>query len=259
MKKMDELRTSLRLPFEMHHISGNISININSNGNHPGLDDSDQTLVDTTTANLIKPLQEEFLEYVQRRTRENDQSLSQLSLCVNDSAVDKKFDEVYQKGKILGEGGFAFVYQCRHMVNGHTYAVKEVIKSDYEKSASGDEIKQEIAALRIVKECPHFVRLLDVFHQVDRTYLIMEEMKGGDLLDKLAEIEVYEEWEARKLIRTLLEAVAYCHRRKIAHRDLKPENILLPKTDDISAIKLTDFGCAKRWTRPNEMVTLCGR
>lgn len=289
--------------------------------NSISLDDSTQTLIDTTTLEIMskfKPVQNEFLDYVHQRTSHsrrrsstqqqhkadeddhhdsynfkdfvvgaakeqeedeatfdtsnNDLSLSQLSLAVNDSAVDKKFADVYHMGKVLGEGGFAFVYQCKHKENGHSYAVKEVVKSDYGQKnpnnaqkgniAKSDnmEIKQEIAALRLVKESPLFVRLLDVFDDEpdNRTWLVMEEMKGGDLLDKLSEIEVYEEWEARKMARTLLEAVAYCHKRHICHRDLKPENILLPKAHDITCIKLADFGCAKLWTKPMEMTTLCG-
>jgi calcium/calmodulin-dependent protein kinase I len=226
-----DFRESLRLPFEMDG----------------SMDGSSQT---TMESNPLKPLQTEFLDYVRRQD-----SLSQLSFCVNDSASNKTFEQVYDMGKVLGEGGFALVYQCRHKQNQHTYAVKECILRQQSK---GEEIRDEISALRRVRECPHFVRLLDVFEQVDRTFLVLEEMKGGDLLDKLAEVEVYEEWEARKLARTLLEAVAYCHKRRICHRDIKPENILLPRADDITSIKLADFGCAHQWKSPKEMVTLCG-
>ena len=204
-------------------------------------------------SDLLKPLQNEFLEYVHNHD-------NALSLAVNDSARDKLFEQVYEKGDLLGEGGFALVFHCQHKENGKTYAVKEVIKEDYEHLSSRgvDAIRDEISCLKQLKEYPHFVRLLDVFDEVERTYLIMEEMMGGDLLDKLAEIEVYPESAARKVSRTLLEAISFCHKRRIAHRDIKPENILLVKEDDISQVKLADFGCAKRWKRPNEMVTLCG-
>ena len=242
--------SSLRLHLESTYDGSNE----NSRGGND-LDESIQTLVDTVER--FKPIQAEFLEVVQNKQQEDD-SLSQLSYCVNDSAIDKRFDDVYEKGGILGEGGFAFVYQCRHVENRHTYAVKECMKAESDHNGNPDEIKAEIKALRLVKESSLFVRLLDVFDLADRTYLVMEEMKGGDLLDKLGEVEVYEEWEARKLMRTLLEAVAYCHKRKICHRDIKPENILLPRANDITLIKLADFGCAKRWKKSNEMETLCG-
>lgn len=239
--KLEALRdTGLRLPFGDDGIAAPHRDSLNESSTH-------------SIHEVLKPIQNEFLEYLQHQV-----SISQLSLAVNDSACDKRFGEVYTKGKVLGEGGFALVYQCQHKTNHKSYAVKEVLKADYE--AGGEEVKEEIAALKVLKEYPHFVRLLDVFDEPDRVHLVMEEMMGGDLLDKLSEIEVYEEDAARKVSRTLLEAVAHCHKRRIAHRDIKPENILLIKADDITQIKLADFGCAAQWqsSKPNAMVTLCG-
>jgi serine/threonine protein kinase len=43
-------------------------------------------------------------------------------------------------------------------------------------------------------------------------------------------------------------AVEACHKRRIAHRDLKLSNILLTECTP-PHVKLTDFGCAKRWSK----------
>jgi len=40
-------------------------------------------------------------------------------------------------------------------------------------------------------------------------------------------------------------AIRYLHAKGIVHRDLKPENLLLSAEDDISSIKLIDFGLSK--------------
>lgn len=246
--KLEALRDlGLKLPFDDDIDPSASSTSLNGSSTHFVGDPID----------LLKPIQSELLEYV----HSCQDSLSSLSLAVNDSAIDKTFDQVYTKGKLLGEGGFALVFQCQHKTNGKSYAVKEVQKlTDDEGVVVKEDIREEIVCLKQLRDYPHFVRLLDVFDEPDHlcTYLIMEQMMGGDLLDKLAEIEVYPEEAARKVSRTLLEAVLFCHKRKIAHRDIKPENILLVRNDDISQIKLADFGCAKRWKRPNEMVTLCG-
>jgi serine/threonine protein kinase len=50
---------------------------------------------------------------------------------------------------------------------------------------------------------------------------------GGELFDRIVAKTQYTEKEARDLVRTLLETMAYMHDVGIVHRDLKPENLLL--------------------------------
>lgn len=197
----------------------------------------------------------DFLKVLEKQSK--GEVKSQLSLLVNDSASGVPFDEVYDMGDVLGEGGFAFVYRCQHKKNGHVYAVKEILMSDNTQSA-GESVRGEINALKLLREGPYVVRLLDVYNEPDRTMMVQEIMKGGDLLDKLTEIEVYEPKDARKVSRTLLEALDYCHKKRICHRDVKPENILLVNEDDLTHIKIADFGCAKKITGPKCLKTLCG-
>ncbi|CAM9642609.1 unnamed protein product [Phaeothamnion confervicola] len=73
----------------------------------------------------------------------------------------------------------------------------------------------------------------------------MEQMKGGELFDRIVQKQFYNEKDARDVLKVLLEAVKYCHDRNIAHRDLKPENLLLVSADDDSLIKVADFGFAR--------------
>jgi serine/threonine protein kinase len=189
---------------------------------------------------------------------EKEDSKSQLSLSVNDSAADKTFLECYEKQDLLGEGGFAVVFRCRHKERDNIYAVKEIENEEYEGSGEGNTIKEEIAAMKRLKEIPYFIRLLDVFKERDKTYLVMEEMKGGDLLDKIVDKEFYTEDEARKTCRRLMEAIYFCHKKHIVHRDIKPENILLENPLDDTKIKLADFGCSKHIKEGAVLVTMCG-
>lgn len=170
----------------------------------------------------------ERLELRERRRSVNDEvlsfvgsqsSISQLSFCVNDSAAGKTFEEVYDIGDVLGEGGFAYVYRSRHKERGQNYAVKEVYNENYDEI--GSNVRNEISALKKLREGPFVVRLLDVFEGPETTFLVMEELKGGDLLEKIVEKEVYPEKDARRVCRTLLEAVFFCHKKRIAHRDIK--------------------------------------
>lgn len=39
-----------------------------------------------------------------------------------------------------------------------------------------------------------------------------------------------------------MSAVEHVHSKNYVHRDLKPENILIDDSDDLSSVKLADFG-----------------
>lgn len=186
-----------------------------------------------------------------------DGSVSELSHSVNDSARGLKFEDVYHKKEVLGEGGFAIVYRCIHKDRRYSYAVKEVHNSNYE--TSGESIYEEIDALKKLRDGPYIVRLLDVYKGPTETYLVMEQMKGGDLLARLEEKEVFSESESRRISRKLIEAVFFCHKKRIAHRDIKLENILLSDHMEDTKIKLADFGCAHPFVPGiKSLKSLCG-
>ena len=52
----------------------------------------------------------------------------------------------------------------------------------------------------------------------------------------------FTEYDASKIMKSILSAVAYCHDINIIHRDLKPENILFDSDEDDAVIKIIDFG-----------------
>merc|ERR1712196_561499 len=54
-------------------------------------------------------------------------------------------------------------------------------------------------------------------------YLIMELCSGKELYDRLAAKKRYQEADAAKAVREMLNAVNYCHGHGIVHRDLKLE------------------------------------
>jgi calcium/calmodulin-dependent protein kinase I len=181
---------------------------------------------------------------------------------IHSQGAVKDFNECYDdfnRTELLGEGGFASVFRAQHRRNKSYYAVKEVIQSEYDDSTS--ELKHEIESMKKLRDISYTARLHDVFVTSDRTFLVMEEICGGDLLDRLTEKVTYTETEARIVIRTLLDAVRCCHKKGIAHRDIKPENILLvyPREhDDCTTIKLCDFGCSKPITGPECFTTMAG-
>ena len=107
-----------------------------------------------------------------------------------------------------------------------TFAVKRVPRKDLHPS-DAVALHDEIAALQLMIDCEHIVKLHDVYDEPDYTFLVLECMRGGDLNDKIIEKRHYTEFDAREVTRKLILGVAYCHERKIANRNLKPENLLL--------------------------------
>lgn len=70
-----------------------------------------------------------------------------------------------------------------------------------------------------------------------------------------------EEKEISLIMYQIVEAINYLQVAGVVHRDLKPENILVekdPRTEEVTRIKITDFGLSKIVT-PNEiMMESCG-
>jgi len=77
----------------------------------------------------------------------------------------------YEEGKVLGDGNFAVVRQCRHRETGRDYAMKIIDKS--KMTNKEDMIENEIA---IMKQCNHvnIVRLYEEYETKHEIYLIME-------------------------------------------------------------------------------------
>lgn len=162
------------------------------------------------------------------------------------------FQSMFVRQETLGEGAFAVVFRATNRNTGQTYAVKDVT------GGNSEELQNEIQTLLYLNGCNRIVELYNVFYEEPHTYLVMEEMKGGDLLDRIVEKECYKEEEAREVCRNLFEALDFCHKHRVAHRDLKPENLLLVENGNDVDIKLADFGLAAVVNKPNCLKTLCG-
>lgn len=119
-------------------------------------------------------------------------------------------------------------------------------------------MQDEIAILTELRH-PHIICLYETFEEPKYYYLVTEEMHGGELFDRVVAKSYYNEKEARDTVKILLEALKYCHSKKVAHRDLKPENLLLQSATNDTDLKLADFGFAKRCTGGEEcLTTQCG-
>ena len=79
-------------------------------------------------------------------------------------------------------------------------------------------------------------------------YLVMEVMRGGELFDRIIEREHYSETDARDAVKSMCEALQFCHQSNVIHLDMKPENVLYAAPDgdeNCDILKLCDFGISK--------------
>ncbi|XP_076910715.1 CBL-interacting protein kinase 2-like [Bidens hawaiensis] len=143
----------------------------------------------------------------------------------------------YELGKLLGQGNFAKVYHGKNIETGVNVAIKIIDKSKVMKVGMMNQIKREIAVMKLIKH-PNVVRLYEVMASKTKIYFVLEYVKGGELFDKVAKGKLKED-AARKYFQQLISAISYCHNQGVYHQDLKLENLLL---DDEGNLKVSDFG-----------------
>jgi serine/threonine protein kinase len=119
----------------------------------------------------------------------------QVSGCAIDIGV---FSHTNSKLLQIGIGTFSVVHECKHKQTNNIFAVKRVPRKDLHPS-DAVALHDEIAALQLVTECDHIVKLFDVYDEPDFTYLVLECMGGGDLIDRIIEKRHYTEYDAKEV------------------------------------------------------------
>jgi serine/threonine protein kinase len=105
----------------------------------------------------------------------------------------------------------------------------------------------ELANLVELKEESEIVHLYNYYEEGQHALFVLELCRGGDLIDyMLKRGRPLLEKEVRPIIRWLLKAIQKCHDHKICHADLKLDNIGLVEPNDLSKLKLLDFGKSHR-------------
>ncbi|KAF8586665.1 Pkinase-domain-containing protein [Ramaria rubella] len=160
----------------------------------------------------------------------------------------------------LGAGAYARVYKCILRATGKEFAVKVIGKEKLRRSGNGEmAVVREIQILQQLADFHHknIVTLHEYFEETDSIYLILELVRGGDLLTYLGAHGPIPEGEVRRMAAQICHAVASFHSQGITHRDLKPENILMTATTPPDC-KVADFGLAKLVDDQTFLKTVCG-
>lgn len=121
------------------------------------------------------------------------------------------FQEEYQVGKELGRGTFSVCRLCEHRATRKQYAVKINNKADR-------ECREEVEILLRYGNHPNIVSLYSVHEDFSYVYLVMELLKGGELLDRILMLKRMSEHEASAVLKTVCSALAYLHDHGVVHR-----------------------------------------
>ena len=149
----------------------------------------------------------------------------------------------YQVERELGGGGMGRVFVALERELERRVAVK-VLPPELAATVSIERFRREIHLAASLQH-PHIVPLLTAGEADGLLYYTMPFIDGETLRARLARDGRLPVTDAVHILRDVLDALAYAHRRGVVHRDIKPENILL--VDEHALV--TDFGVAKALTQ----------
>lgn len=141
-----------------------------------------------------------------------------------------KFFEHYQLYPIetgyLGDGSFSICHRCVHILSGKEFAVKIVTNHRRRDSIRGSLYNVSAQEVQMLKACQNhrnIVRLEQVFQDEQHTFIVLELLKGGELLSRIRKQGPFSEQQAWLVFNQLVASVSFLHSKGIVHLDLKPE------------------------------------
>uniref|UniRef100_A0A7N4V349 Ribosomal protein S6 kinase n=2 Tax=Sarcophilus harrisii TaxID=9305 RepID=A0A7N4V349_SARHA len=158
------------------------------------------------------------------------------------------FTDGYEIKEDIGVGSYSVCKRCVHKATDTEYAVKIIDKSKRDPS-------EEIEILLRYGQHPNIITLKDVYDDGKYVYLVMELMRGGELLDRILRQKYFSEREASAVLCTITKTMDYLHSQGVVHRDLKPSNILyMDESGNPDSIRICDFGFAKQLRAENGLL-----
>ncbi|KAJ9105775.1 hypothetical protein QFC20_004262 [Naganishia adeliensis] len=159
------------------------------------------------------------------------------------SSAKKREYEFFPHAPPIGSGGYSDVLKARWLAReGQVVAVKVVRK---------EAVKDHAEYLKIIG--PSLPAPSSWFESSSKYYVTFPLLTGGELLERLNTRGRFSEDAARRVMRVMLETLAYIHSKGIIHRDIKPDNFLYRTPEsDVDDFVIIDFGISKILDHPAE-------
>ena len=162
-------------------------------------------------------------------------------MLVNENKGD--VSHYYTPIQTIGQGSFGKVFKVKQKVTGNIFAMKLVNKDTELNNSENKNFLNEIYILRQLDH-PNILKVYEYFSNEKYWYFVMEYVSGGELYEKICDMQFYDENKAAIIMKQIFSCVSYLNQMGIVHRDLKPENMMMTNKKDALEIKLIDFGTA---------------
>ncbi|HLZ55678.1 MAG TPA: serine/threonine-protein kinase [Ktedonosporobacter sp.] len=145
--------------------------------------------------------------------------------------------EKYRLLRLLGEGGYGYVYLAENVLRGTQVAVK-LLKFQLTVEEFPTFLNE---ARAILLKHPHIVPMLDfgIEHKTSTPFLVMDYAPNGTLRQRHPAGSRLQLATVVQYVQAIAYALQYAHEEDLIHRDVKPENMLVGQSQEVM---LSDFG-----------------
>eukprot|EP00047_Mylnosiga_fluctuans_P024707 m.168528 g.168528 ORF g.168528 m.168528 type:complete len:440 (+) comp9910_c1_seq9:5217-6536(+) len=155
---------------------------------------------------------------------------------LDEDALMRDPDEVFEILEKLGEGAYGAVYKGLHKASGKLIAIKQVLVDS--------DLQDIVKEISIMQQCENnfIVKYFGSYFKRSDLWIIMEYCAAGSVSDIIRfRNKTLKENEIAPIVKSTLKGLEYLHSKRKIHRDIKAGNILLNQQGEA---KLADFGVA---------------
>lgn len=142
----------------------------------------------------------------------------------------------------LGKGGMAVIYAGLDTDTDEPIAAKTLLPAYQGDSSRRARFRREAEVLKAVQH-RYVVELIDIVDNRRGTWILMEQLHGETLRDKLDNEGAFDPKTVNRWLAQVSAALAHMHQLGYVHLDITPQNIFLTEDGDA---KLIDFGIAQK-------------
>ncbi len=161
-----------------------------------------------------------------------------------------KLKSRYEVHKVIGRGGFGVTYLANDSQLDEKVVIKEYLGSPKGKK----DFIREARRMSELFSVDTIVKVLDYFEEDQRSYLVMEYIRGVNLSDYLERLDVPMSWqEAWEMLKPVMSAMEKVHKKGLIHRDLNPSNLIITENGNL---KIIDFGASRSFEDYEKTMTI---